>query len=73
MPVDFIDAPPDTKKRMVEKTGYPNGETSHRNDCYWLQRLGDDPVTGGENSLTPAADMPHPSTLLDLARTRSGL
>jgi DNA-directed RNA polymerase specialized sigma24 family protein len=53
---------------MVEKTGYPNGETSHRNDCYWPQRLGDDTVTGGENSLTPAADqMPTKGAVTEIA------
>jgi RNA polymerase sigma-70 factor, ECF subfamily len=64
MLVDSMDA----KKGMAEAAGYPNGKNSHRNDCHWLQRLGDCTIAGGGNSLTRAADMPHPPTLLDLAK-----
>ena len=76
MSVGFIDAPPDlrpdAKKRTVEKNTtevYPNGETLHRGGYPWLQRLRDNTIAGGESSLTATADMPHPPTLLDLAKT----
>ena len=71
MSVGFIDAPPDLRPDAKKNTTevYPNGETLHRGGYPWLQRLRDDTVAGGESSLTATADMPHPPTLLDLAKT----
>ena len=71
MSVGFIDAPPDLRPDAKKNTTevYPNGETLHRGGYPWLQRLRDDTVAGGESSLTATADMSHPPTLLNLAKT----